>query len=120
MLLKLLLVVLLQLLATVGALHVNSVQIYAYHNAKKSNTQKFRTVSSSPGSDLILRRGNTFTLTAQLDGDYVPGTHQLLAQFNFENFPATYKRAIVTVKITSNSRFYQNAQNRPDKWHSDL
>lgn len=120
MLLKLLLALLLQLLASVAALQVTSVQIYPQHNAKKSNTQKFRTVTTSPGSDLILRRGNTFTLTAQLDGDYVPGVHQLLAQFNFENFPATYKRAIVTVKLTHNPRFYQNAQTRPDKWHSDL
>lgn len=104
----------------INALNVNSVQVYSYHNAKKSNTQKYRTVSSASGSDLILRRGNTFTMTANLDGDYVTGVHQMYAQFNFENFPATYKRAVVTIKITSNSKFYQNAQNKPDKWHSDL
>lgn len=104
----------------IDALTVNSVQTYSYHNAKKSNTQKYRTVSTAPGSDLILRRGNTFTLTAHLDDEYVPGVHQMFAQFNFENFPATYKRAIVTIKITNNPKFYQNAQNKPDKWHSDL
>lgn len=108
------------LAASTSALHVNSVQVYAYHNAKKSNTQKFRTVSTSANSDLVLRRGNTFTMTAHLDGDYLAGTHQMLAQFNFENFPATYRRAVVTIKITSNPRFYQNAQSKPDKWHSDL
>lgn len=107
-------------LVLIDALNVVSVQTYSYHNAKKSNTQKYRTVSTSPGSDLILRRGNTFTITANLDGDYVAGVHQMFAQFNFENFPATYKRAIVTIKITGNPKFYQNAQNKPDKWHSDL
>ena len=59
-------------------------------------------------------------MTALLDGDYVPSAHQMLAQFNFENFPATYKRAVVTIKITGNPRFYQNAHAKPDKWHSDL
>jgi len=107
-------------LVLIDSLSVTSVQTYSYHNAKKSNTQKYRTVSTAPGSDLILRRGNTFTMTAHLDDDYVPGVHQMFAQFNFENFPASYKRAVVTIKIASNSKFYANAQNKPDKWHSDL
>lgn len=114
------LLILHHLYTLINCLNVNSVQVYAYHNAKKSNTQKYRTVSTSSNSDLILRRGNTFTITANLDNEFNINAHQMFAQFNFENFPATYKRAIVTIKITANPKFYQNAQAKPDKWHSDL
>ena len=67
MLLVRLLLLALMALKSVSALHVKSVHVYAQHNAKKSNTQKFRTVSGAANSDLILRRGNTFTVTALLE-----------------------------------------------------
>lgn len=69
--------------AAANLVKVKSVDLHTRTNAERHHTDQFEVTQATTGGIAILRRGEVFTLTVELDGNFKPDTHSLWLQFFF-------------------------------------
>ena len=105
---------------TVFAIHLQRLQLYPQHNAKKCHTNSFRfhASSSSDLQPLVIRRGNVISVSAYFTTPFNSRQHRLSLRLQYAGLGGS--GSSVDLQVASNSRFQQLISSNPDDWQVDL